>query len=93
MSENFFFFFKVMSSDTSGCSDDEDPEEWHEEVADLLEDMANDEPPPELIQHRSSTQTLPILLRGSFTFCYFGKQLARYVVLSCSYDLCSSLCM
>lgn len=64
MSENLFccFCLKVISSDTSGsesksesdwsescCSDDEDPEEWHEEVDDLLEDMANDEPPPELI--------------------------------------------
>lgn len=53
MSENLFccFCLKVISSDTSGsesksesdwsescCSDDEDPEEWHEEVDDLLED-------------------------------------------------------
>lgn len=29
----------------------------HEEVDDLLEDMANDEPLPEPIRHRSSTVT------------------------------------
>ena len=73
-----------MSSDTSGsesksdwsescCSDDEDPEEWHEEVDDLLEDMANDEPPPEPIRHRSSTQTLPILLQWFISFLLFWQ--------------------
>lgn len=65
-----------MSSDTSGsesesdwsescCSDDEDPEEWHEEVDDLLKDMANDEPPPELIQHITSVVHLLFVILAS----------------------------
>ena len=40
---------------------------------DLLEDMANDEPPPEPIRHRSSTQTLPILLQWFISFLLFWQ--------------------
>ena len=88
MSENLFccFCLKVISSDTSGsesksesdwsescCSDDDDPEEWHEEVDDLLEDMANDEPLPEPNRHRSSTKTLTILLQWFIYFLLFWQ--------------------
>ncbi|XP_068738174.1 uncharacterized protein [Montipora capricornis] len=77
---------EVVSSDTdrsesksesdwseSCCSDDEDPEDWHEEADDLLEDMANDEPLPEPIRHRSSTQTLTILLQWFVYFLLFWQ--------------------
>lgn len=92
MNENLFrcFCLKANYSDTdgsesesdrdcsdSGCSDDEVPEVWHDSVDDLLEDVANDEPLPEAIRHRSSTQTVTILLQWFIYFLLFGKQLAR----------------
>ena len=58
----------------SGCSDDEDPEVWYEDVDDLFEDVANDEPLSEPIRHRSSsTQTLIILLQWFIYFLLFGQ--------------------
>ena len=92
MNENLFccFCLNVMSSDTSGsesksesdwsgscCSDDEGPEEWHEEVYDLLEDMANDEPLPEPTRQRSSTQTLTILLQWFIYFFLFWQATSK----------------
>ena len=62
----------------SGYSDDEDPEVWYEDVDDLFEDVANDEPLSEPIRHRSSsTQTLIILLQW---FIYFSLYLLRKFV-------------
>ena len=58
----------------SSCSDDEDPEAWYEDVDDLLEDVANDEPLSEPSRHRSSsTQTLIILLQWFVYFLLFGQ--------------------
>ena len=51
-------------SDTCrGCSDEEDPEDWHGEVDGLLQDVASDEPLPEPSQHQSSIQALTTLLQ------------------------------
>lgn len=60
----FFIFFKDLSSCTdssessSECSrsasfEDEDSEDWHEDVDDLLEDMAGGEPLREPTHHQS----------------------------------------
>ena len=57
----------------SGCSDEEDTEEWHEEVDDLLQDVGHDEPLPEPIQHRSTTQTLTTLLQWLIYFLLFWQ--------------------
>ena len=58
----------------SSCSDDEDPEAWYEDVDDLFEDVANDEPLSEPSRHRSSsTQTLIILLQWFVYFLLFGQ--------------------
>ena len=57
-------FFKDLSSCTDSsessneCSrsasfEDEDFEDWHEDVDDLLEDMTGDEPLPEPTHHQS----------------------------------------
>ena len=66
MNENSFpcFCLKSNSSHTDGsesesdrdcsgcgCSDDEDPEVSHEDLDDLFEDVADDEPLPEPIRH------------------------------------------
>ena len=81
-----FSFIKVLSSDRdgsesesdwgcheSGSSDEEDPEEWHEDVEDLLQDVATDEPLPEPIEHQSSTQTLTTLLQWFIYFLLFWQ--------------------
>ena len=62
------FFFVIFFKDLSSCTDssesssessrsasfeDEDSEGWHEDVDDLLEDMAGDEPLPEPTHHQS----------------------------------------
>ena len=61
-------------SDTcSGCSDEEDPEDWHEEVDDLLQDLASDEPLPEPTQHQSSIQALTTLLQWFIYFLLFWQ--------------------
>ena len=57
----------------SGCSDEEDTEEWHEDVDDLLQDVGHDEPLPEPIQHRSTTQTLTTLLQWLIYFLLFWQ--------------------
>ena len=81
-----FAFIKVLSSDTdgseiendcgcseSGCSDEEDPEEWYEDVDDLLQDVANHEHLAEPIQYRSSTQKLTTLLQWFIYFLLFWQ--------------------
>ena len=51
----------LPSSDS--CGDEEDSEEWHRDVDDLLEDVAGDEALPEPTHHQSSVQALTTLLQ------------------------------
>ena len=65
---NLFFHLKTISSDTDfetensfgfsdgGCTDEQDSEAWHEDVDDLLPDVASDDPLPEPIRPQSSIQ-------------------------------------
>ena len=81
-----FIFVKVISSDTdgsesendcggseNGCSDEEDHEEWYEDVDDLLQDVAHDEPLPEPTQYRSATKTMTTLLQWFVYFLLFWQ--------------------
>lgn len=66
------------TSSECGCSDscgeEEDSEEWHRDVDDLLEDVAGDEALSEPSRHQSSVQSLTsfkvtMVLNGSCAFC------------------------
>jgi len=79
-----------LSSDTDdsesdsdhGCSssvsnDEEDLEDWHGDVDDFLQDVANDEPLPEPTQYQSPVQTLTTLLQGSVYFLLFWQAICK----------------
>ena len=59
----------------SDCSDDEDPEVWHEDVDDLFEDVANDEPLPEPIRRIIYTDTDNIISMVYLLFVVLASNL------------------
>ena len=65
------------TSSECGCSDscgeEEDSEEWHRDVDDLLEDVAGDEALPEPCRHQSSVQSLTSLLQWFIYFLLFWQ--------------------
>lgn len=67
-------------SETSGecacsdsCGEEEDSEEWHRDVDDLLEDVAGDDTLPEPSRHQSSVQSLTSLLQWFVYFVLFWQ--------------------
>ena len=58
---------------SSGSCEDEDSKEWHEDVDDLLEDMAGDEFLPEPTHHQSSVQKLTALIQWLIYFLLFWQ--------------------
>ena len=69
------FLFKDLTFCTDSCEscEDEDSEDWHEDVDDLLEDMAGDEPLPEPTHHQSSVQKLTTLIQWLIYFLLFWQ--------------------
>ena len=61
------------SSESSGSCEDEDSEECHEDVDELLEDVAGDEPLPEPTRHQSSVQKLTTLIQWLIYFFLFWQ--------------------
>lgn len=58
---------------SDSCGEEEDSEEWHRDLDDLLEDVAGDEALPEPSRHQSSVQSLTSLLQWFIYFVLFWQ--------------------